>query len=84
MELNVSVAVQMARLVLPGMVTRGYGRIVSLGSKAGRFGSLFTGANYSTSKGANHSLTLQWAQEFGRNCRSPGRCASNTWKRSSR
>ncbi len=65
MGLNVDVAVRMGRLVLPGMVQRGYGRIVNLGSKAGRFGSLFTGANYAASKGAVQSLTLQWAQEFG-------------------
>lgn len=66
MTLNLDVAVRMGRLVLPGMITRGYGRIVNMGSKAGRFGSLFAGANYAASKGAVQSLTLQWAQEFGR------------------
>lgn len=65
MALNLDVAVRVARLVLPGMIERGYGRIVNMGSKAGRFGSLFTGANYAASKGAIQSLTLQWAQEFG-------------------
>jgi NAD(P)-dependent dehydrogenase (short-subunit alcohol dehydrogenase family) len=65
MTLNLDVAVQMGRLVLPGMMGRGYGRIVNMGSKAGRFGSLFAGANYAASKGAVQSLTLQWAQEFG-------------------
>jgi len=64
MGLNLDVAVRMARLVLPGMMARGYGRIVNMGSKAGRFGSLFAGANYAASKGAVQSLTLQWAQEF--------------------
>lgn len=66
MSLNLDVAVRLARLVLPGMISRGYGRIVNMGSKAGRFGSLFAGANYAASKGAVQSLTLQWAQEYGR------------------
>lgn len=65
MALNLDAAVRAGRLALPGMIERGYGRIVNLGSKAGRFGSLFTGANYAASKGAVQSLTLQWAQEFG-------------------
>jgi NAD(P)-dependent dehydrogenase (short-subunit alcohol dehydrogenase family) len=64
-SLNLDVAVWLARLVLPGMIGRGYGRIVNMGSKAGRFGSLFAGANYAASKGAVQSLTLQWAQEYG-------------------
>ena len=66
MELNVDVAVQVARLVLPKMIDQAYGRIINLGSKAGRFGSLFAGANYAAAKGAVQSLTLQWAQEYGR------------------
>lgn len=63
--LNVDATVRTLRAVLPGMVERGYGRIVNLGSKAGRFGSLFAGANYAASKGAVQSMTLQLAQEFG-------------------
>jgi len=57
--------VQLTQLVLPGMIKSGFGRIINLGSKAGRYGSLFAGANYVASKGAIHALTLQWAQEFG-------------------
>ena len=64
-DLNLFLAVQLTRLVLPGMIKRGFGRIINLGSKAGRYGSLFAGANYVASKGAIHALTLQWAQEFG-------------------
>lgn len=67
MRLNLDAAVFTARMVLPGMIRRNYGRIVNLGSKAGRFGSLFAGANYSASKGAIQSLTLQLALEFGGN-----------------
>lgn len=65
MGLNVTAAVRTLRLILPGMKRRGYGRIVNLGSKAGRYGSLFTGANYVAAKGAIQSMTLQLAQEFG-------------------
>lgn len=65
MELNVTAAVRLTRLVLPAMINAGFGRIINLGSKAGRYGSLFTGANYVAAKGAIQSMTLQLAQEFG-------------------
>ncbi|MCL6283724.1 SDR family oxidoreductase [Ruegeria sp. 2012CJ41-6] len=65
MGLNVTAAVRLTRLVLPHMMEKGFGRIVNLGSKAGRYGSLFTGANYVAAKGAVQSMTLQLAQEFG-------------------
>lgn len=65
MGLNVTATVRTIRVVLPGMMARRYGRIVNLGSKAGRYGSLFTGANYVAAKGAVQSMTLQLAQEFG-------------------
>ena len=65
MALNVIAAVRISRHVLPGMVKNGFGRIINLGSKAGRYGSLFTGANYVAAKGAIQSMTLQMAQEFG-------------------
>lgn len=65
LELNVMVAVRLVRCIVPRMVERRWGRIVNLGSKAGRYGSLFTGANYVAAKGAVQSMTLQIAQEFG-------------------
>lgn len=65
MEVNVTACVRTSRAVLPHMVAAGYGRIINMGSKAGRFGSLFAGANYVASKGAMQALTLQIAQEFG-------------------
>jgi NAD(P)-dependent dehydrogenase (short-subunit alcohol dehydrogenase family) len=65
MDVNVSACVRTTRAVLPHMIEAGYGRIVNMGSKAGRFGSLFAGANYSASKGAMQAFTLQIAQEFG-------------------
>ena len=65
LEINIMPSVWTARAVLPHMQKAGYGRIVNLGSKAGRFGSLFAGAPYSAAKGAVQSFTLQLAQEFG-------------------
>ena len=63
--LNVSTTVQLSRLMLPLMISDSYGRIINLGSKAGRYGSLFASPSYVAAKGAIHSLTLQLAQEFG-------------------
>lgn len=65
MAVNVTACVRTTRAFLPGMAKRGYGRIVNMGSKAGRFGSLFAGANYVAAKGAMQAFTLQIAQEFG-------------------
>ena len=65
MAVNVTACVRTTRALLPGMVQRGYGRVINMGSKAGRFGSLFAGANYVAAKGAMQAFTLQIAQEFG-------------------
>ncbi len=65
MSVNVTACVRTTRAVLPYMIKAGYGRIINMGSKAGRFGSLFAGANYTASKGAMQAFTLQIAQEFG-------------------
>ena len=62
---NIATAVRLTRAVIPHMVTAGYGRIVNMGSKAGRYGSLFAGANYVAAKGAIQAFTMQIAQEFG-------------------
>ncbi|GAB4392120.1 MAG: SDR family oxidoreductase [Kiloniellaceae bacterium] len=65
MEVNVTACVRTTRAFLPAMVRQGYGRVINMGSKAGRFGSLFAGANYVAAKGAMQAFTLQIAQEFG-------------------
>ena len=64
-NLNLMLTVKLTQLVIPLMIDRQYGRIINIGSKAGRYGSLFAGANYVAAKGAIHALTLQLAQEFG-------------------
>tara|TARA_B110000211_G_scaffold57238_1_gene63938 strand:- start:1042 stop:1800 length:759 start_codon:yes stop_codon:yes gene_type:complete len=65
MDVNITACVRTTRAVLPHMVKAGYGRVINMGSKAGRFGSLFAGANYAASKGAIQAFSLQIAQEFG-------------------
>ncbi len=65
LAVNVTACIRSTRAFLPQMVRSGYGRIINMGSKAGRFGSLFAGANYTASKGAMQAFTLQIAQEFG-------------------
>lgn len=77
MDLNVMGAVRASKVLVPGMVSRGFGRIINFGSKAGRFGSLIAGPNYAAAKGAMAALTRQMAQEFGPqgitvNCICPG------------
>lgn len=64
-KVNITACVWTTRAVIPHMRKARYGRIINMGSKAGRFGSLFAGAPYSASKGAMQALTLQLAQEFG-------------------
>lgn len=64
-NLNLMLTVRLTQFVIPLMINRQYGRIINIGSKAGRYGSLFAGANYVAVKGAIHALTLQLAQEFG-------------------
>lgn len=65
MDINVKTCVWATRAVLPHMQKARYGRIINMGSKAGRFGSLFAGTPYVAAKGAMQAFTLQLAQEFG-------------------
>lgn len=67
MDVNVAACIRVTRQVLPHMIEAGYGRIINMGSKAGRYGSLFAGANYVAAKGAMQAFTMQIAQEFGPN-----------------
>ena len=65
LDINIMSCVWATRAVIPHMQKAGYGRIVNMGSKAGRYGSLFAGTPYSAAKGAVQALTIQLAQEFG-------------------
>jgi 3-oxoacyl-[acyl-carrier protein] reductase/2-hydroxycyclohexanecarboxyl-CoA dehydrogenase len=77
LDLNIMGTVWACRRALPLMKAAGQGRIVNVGSKAGRFSSRVAGANYAASKGAISALTRQLAAEYGPsgitvNCVCPG------------
>ena len=66
-ETNFSGASRTTRVFLPGMIERGYGRIVNVSSGYGSFGEGLEGPPpYSTSKAALDALTLKTAQEIER------------------
>jgi NAD(P)-dependent dehydrogenase (short-subunit alcohol dehydrogenase family) len=56
---NVQGPIHAARAFLPGMIARRRGRIVLVGSLAGRMGGLIAGPHYVASKGAVHAL-VKW------------------------
>lgn len=63
--------------VIPGMIARGFGRIVNVSSLAGRFRSTTAGVHYSASKAGIIALTRQLAEEcagtgININCVCPG------------
>lgn len=62
MQVNVRGPLNLARAFLPGMMARGFGRLVLVGSLAGRTGGLKAGPHYTASKGAVHALVRWLAQ----------------------
>ena len=76
MDINVMGTVYCTRAVLGGMLERGWGRIINIGSVAGVYGNAGM-AHYSATKGAVISLTRALAKEVTDkgvlvNCVSPG------------
>lgn len=65
LDLNLMSAVRVTRLMISPMRRQRYGRIVNVGSKAGRYGSFIDGPSYVAAKGALQALTMQMAMEFG-------------------
>jgi len=63
LSVNLDGAFHWARAVLPGMKSRGWGRIVNVGSLAAKTGGITAGTAYATSKGALASLTFSLARE---------------------
>jgi len=59
MKVNLLGPIHAARAFLPGMVERRHGRIVMVGSLAGRMGGLIAGPHYVASKGGLHAL-VKW------------------------
>ena len=64
MDVNLKGAMACARAVVPGMVARGYGRIVSASSVVARSGNYGQTA-YAASKGGIIGMTRVWARELG-------------------
>lgn len=62
--INVKGTVNCVRAALPGMMERGGGRIVLVGSIAGRSGGLLSGPHYVASKGAVGAL-VRWFARLG-------------------
>jgi len=66
LEVNLNGCVNCIRLVLPAMVKRGYGKVISVSSLAGKEGSAVGSSHYAASKGAIIALSCSLAREFGR------------------
>lgn len=64
-EVNLKGCLRVTRAVLPGMVERGFGRVVNIGSDAGRVGSSLE-AVYSGAKGGVIAFTKTVAREVAR------------------
>ncbi|MEO5331251.1 MAG: beta-ketoacyl-ACP reductase [Magnetococcus sp. YQC-5] len=62
LSVNLDSVFNMTRQVFPGMLDRGYGRIVNISSINGRKGQ-FGQANYSAAKAGMHGFTMAVAQE---------------------
>jgi NAD(P)-dependent dehydrogenase (short-subunit alcohol dehydrogenase family) len=67
MAVNVLGPIHAARAFLPGMLDRGRGHVVFVGSLAGRTGGLIAGPHYVASKGAVHALVKWLARQVGPN-----------------
>jgi len=66
-ETNFLGALWTARAFVPGMIARGYGRVVNVSSDYGSFGLGLKGpASYSVSKAALNALTLKLAEDCAR------------------
>ena len=66
LEINLAGAMRVTRAVLPGMIERGWGRIVNIASDAGRVGSSGE-VVYSGCKGATIAFAKAFAREVARN-----------------
>lgn len=64
-DLTLRTTMDCTRAVLPGMIERGWGRVVNVGSTAGIVGDPYM-APYSAAKGAVHAFTRALAKEVGR------------------
>src|SRR5712691_8443221 len=66
LEINFKGALRVVKAVVPGMTERGFGRVINIGSDAGRVGSSLESV-YSGAKGAIIAFTKTIARETARN-----------------
>jgi len=66
LEINFKGALRVTKAVVPGMMERGWGRIINIGSDAGRVGSSLESV-YSGAKGGIIAFTKTLAREVARN-----------------
>jgi NAD(P)-dependent dehydrogenase (short-subunit alcohol dehydrogenase family) len=64
MAVNLHGPIHFARAYLPVMIRRGHGRMVLIGSVAGRMGGLVASAHYVASKGGLHAV-VKWLAKRG-------------------
>lgn len=67
LDVNVTGAFLTSRRSLPGMRAAGFGRIINIGSNAGKMGGTLAVVAYAASKAALHNLSRSIAKEQGRN-----------------
>jgi 3-oxoacyl-[acyl-carrier protein] reductase len=82
-DLHVMASLRLMRAVVPGMAERDWGRIVNVGSSAGKRPS-FTNVAYSVTKSAQHMLSRVFADTYAKqgvlvNTVSPGPVDSPLW-----
>ncbi|MCW5624918.1 MAG: 3-oxoacyl-ACP reductase [Burkholderiales bacterium] len=65
LDVNLTAAMRLCQLVLPGMKAQAYGRIVNVASLAGRARSVVAGPSYMASKAGLIGLTRAIASEMG-------------------
>lgn len=65
LELNLTAPFRLTQLVIRHMMKNGYGRVINIGSIAGRLGSPAQ-VNYGASKAGLEGMTRGFAQEYGR------------------
>ena len=82
---NLYGVMNVARAVVPVMRKRGFGKIVALGSVAGRLGGIASGAAYAASKGGVHALIKNVARRGAAdgiyaNAVAPGPVSGSMWR----
>ncbi|VIO69871.1 3-oxoacyl-[acyl-carrier-protein] reductase FabG [Bradyrhizobium ivorense] len=81
-DVNLNGAFILTRLLAPAMIAKGYGRIINVGSLAGRAMPLIAGPHYAASKAGLVGLTRAAARDLAPhgttvNCIAPGRVLSD-------